>query len=157
MGQFEIQWEAPEFERRPKDISWYWLSIVFAIIILGIAIWQKNFLFGFFIIIAEILLLVWGGREPNLIKFAISDKGLTINNRKFYPLKEFAGFCLEEINEEEWSMILFRFRRRFSALCQVMVPKALGAEIKKYLVEAAIPEIELEESFIGTLQKFFRF
>jgi hypothetical protein len=157
MAPFEINWEASEFEHRPKDISWYWLSIIIATIALGIAIWQKNFLFGFFIIIAEILLLVWGGREPGIIKFALSDKGLTISNRKFYPLSDIAGFCLEETNDDKWSMVIFRFRRRFAALSRVIAPKAQVAEIKKHLAEAAIPEIEHEESFIETLQKFFRF
>ncbi len=157
MTPFEMNWEAPEFEHRPKDISWYWLSIIIATIALGIAIWQKNFLFGFFIVIAEILLLVWGGREPRIIKFVLSDKGLTINGKKFYSLSDILNFSIEETGDDSWAIIILRFRRRFAALSRVIAPRAQVAEIKKHLAAAAVPETEHEESFIETLQKFFRF
>ena len=64
----EIQWHAPEFEYRAKTMSWYWLSILLAVVILALAVWQKNFLFGIFVIVAEILILVWANREPRTLR-----------------------------------------------------------------------------------------
>ena len=73
-----IEWEAPEFEYHEKDPLWYWGSMIIAVIILGIAIWQKNFLFATFIVVAEILLMTIGGKQPRLIRFRIDDRGFEI-------------------------------------------------------------------------------
>ena len=67
MASFEITWEAPEFEYRPKSVSWYWISIIIAAAIIAFAIWERNFLFGIFIVIAEILFIAWGNETPATI------------------------------------------------------------------------------------------
>lgn len=72
---FLMAWEAPEFEHREKDISWYWISIIVATLIIAFAVWQKNFLFGFFIVIAEILFVLWGNEKPRTVEFRITNKG----------------------------------------------------------------------------------
>ncbi len=61
MATFEINWEAPEFEYREKDVSWYWISIIAAAAIIAFSVWQRNFLFGFFIVIAEMLVIDGAG------------------------------------------------------------------------------------------------
>ncbi|MDP3892652.1 hypothetical protein, partial [Nocardioides sp.] len=71
MEQFNIEWRAPEFYYREKGVSWYWLSIIAAIVILSVSVWQKNFLFAVFVVIAEILMLVWAGRKPREISFSL--------------------------------------------------------------------------------------
>lgn len=65
MTSFEIKWQAPEYEYREKTVSWYWISIVVAALVIAFSVWQKNFLFGFFIVIAEMLFIVWGNRTPD--------------------------------------------------------------------------------------------
>ena len=82
MEKIVIEWKAPEFEYREKDVSWYWLSIIAAVVILGAAVWQKNFLFAVFVVIAEILMLVWAGRKPREITFSLNEKGLTMSGNK---------------------------------------------------------------------------
>ena len=65
--QQDILWEAPEYIYREKTMRWYWANIAVATVLIAIAIWQHNFLFGFFIFVAEILLLAWSQREPEKI------------------------------------------------------------------------------------------
>ena len=77
----EIAWEAPEFEYRHKDISWYWISIIVAVVCIGFAAWQKNFLFGFFVLVAEILILAWANQQPAIFNFRLTEKGLFIQNK----------------------------------------------------------------------------
>ena len=74
--KFEVVWDAPEFEYREKGISWYWLSIIAAACIIAFAAWFRNFLFGFFIVIAEILFIVWGNRQPRTVEFKLDDSGI---------------------------------------------------------------------------------
>ncbi len=155
MAKFEIKWQAPEFDYREKDISWYWLSVIIAVILLSAAIWQKNFLFVIFIILAEILILVWANREPATIEFKLDEKGLTIAGKKFYPSSEMDAFGLKE-ESEEWSKLIFRFRRRFQPLLKIKIPRSRSAEIEKALT-AVVKKTEFEDSFLDNLQKFLGF
>jgi len=36
MAKFEILWEAPEYEHREKGVSWYWITIIVAAIMIAI-------------------------------------------------------------------------------------------------------------------------
>ena len=49
----EIIWQAPEFRYRHKDESWYWLTIMATAVLFLISLWQKNFLFAIFAVIAN--------------------------------------------------------------------------------------------------------
>ena len=46
MAKFETTWEAPEFEYREKEVSWYWISIIAAALIIAFSVWEKDFLFA---------------------------------------------------------------------------------------------------------------
>ena len=76
MEPLAIKWEAPEFELREKGVGWYWTTIIIAVLMLGAAVWQGNFLFAVLVVIGEILVLVWSGKEPPMVTFRITDKGL---------------------------------------------------------------------------------
>ncbi|MBI4085939.1 MAG: hypothetical protein HY433_01700 [Candidatus Liptonbacteria bacterium] len=154
--KFEIAWQAPEFEYYEKDISWYWLSVIIAVVVLSAAVWQKNFLFAAFIIFAEILILVWAGQKPKTVEFKLDERGLTIGNRKFYPYAEMTGFSADENNEDEWRDFIFRFQRRLQPTLKVKTPKNRFGEIEKALAPI-VKKIEFEESFLETLERFLGF
>ena len=65
--KFEIEWQAPEYFHYQKDVSWYWLVLILGIVTIVFALWQKNFLFAVFVIIAEVLLFYWGRTQPRVI------------------------------------------------------------------------------------------
>ena len=156
MQKFEIAWQAPEFEYYEKDVSWYWLSVIVAVIVLSIAVWQKNFLFAAFIVFAEILILVWAGQKPKTVEFKINEQGLTIGGRKFYPYAEIVGFSADENGADEWPEIIFRFQRRLQPTLKVKAPKNRFGEIEKALAPL-VKKIEFEESFLETLERFLGF
>ena len=73
-----IKWQAPEFEYRPKDVSWYWLSLMAAIALIALAVWQKNFLFAIFIALAWLVITSLANRFPTIWEFKIDEKGLSV-------------------------------------------------------------------------------
>lgn len=152
----EIKWTAPEYEHRPKDVSWFWISIIIAVVLLAAAVWQKNFLFGFFIVVAEMLLLVWGNREPREVGFLLSEKGLTVDGKKFYAWGEIRDWSAEEPGDSGWGDLLLNFNTRLKPDIRVLVPKSRFPEVKNALAEKA-PETEREESVVDALQKFLGF
>lgn len=156
MQKFEIVWQAPEFEYYEKDVSWYWLSVIVAVIVLSAAVWQQNFLFAVFIVVAEILVLVWAAQQPRMVEFRIDEKGLLIGGKKFYPYAEIIGFSADENGEDEWPELMFRFQRRLQPTVRIKTPKARFGEIEKALAPL-VRKIEFEESFLESLERFLGF
>jgi hypothetical protein len=155
MAKFEIQWDAPEFEYREKDVSWYWLSIIVAALIVAFSVWQRNFLFGFFIVIAEMLFIVWGNRVPHTITFTLTDAEIKIDDHKSYLIKEFESWSVNT-DGEEWAELSFYFRSKIRPPLMVIVPEEKLAEIRTNM-KGILKEIEHEMTLIDSIEKFLRF
>lgn len=155
MPKFEIAWDAPEFEYREKDVSWYWVSIIVAAAIIAFAVWFRNFLFGFFMVVAEILLIVWGNRAPRRVAFSVSDEGVAIDNRKFYEFKEFESWSADIVNPD-WHEMFFNFRSRIKPPLKILVPTDELTELRAAL-KTILKEVEHESSLLDSIEKFLRF
>ncbi len=151
-----IEWKAPEFEYSEKDVSWYWLSIIAAIAILSVAVWQKNFLFAVFVVMAEILMLVWAGRKPREISFSLDEKGLTISGNKFYPYSAIENFSIGEGRSEEWYDISLKLRHGLRQRLIVKTPTKELAKIEGFISRYA-EKVEHEDSFLDSLERLIGF
>lgn len=154
----EISWEAPEFEYREKSISWYWISMFFAAILLAVAIWQRNFLFGVFVVIAEILLIGLGSKKPAMTKFKLTNKGLVIGDQQLYEFKNLKGFGVnpELEGESEWSTIILQSNSLIQPSIKIYLPKNKVIEAQKFL-SAFLPQVEYKESAVDIFEKLIRF
>lgn len=151
-----IEWQAPEFEYRPKDISWYWLSIFITLIFLGAAIWQRNFLFGVFVVVGEILVMSWANREPRNVQFKLGEGGLEIAGEKVYPYTDMASFSAYDGNEARWPHVVIRFQKRLRVPLAVGVPREKSESIKG-LLKSFVPQTDPESSLLESLEKFIGF
>ncbi|RJQ28899.1 hypothetical protein C4571_02555 [Candidatus Parcubacteria bacterium] len=156
MGFREIQWGAPGFEYREKDVSWYWLSIILAVLVLGLAVWQKNFLFGLFVVIAEVLILVWAHREPLPVRFTLTEKGLLIGGHSLYRYDTIAAFSVSEENDPHFANLVMHFRKKLRPPLLVKLPREKLEEVRNVLA-ALIPLKESEDSFLDTLERLVGF
>ena len=155
MANFEITWYAPEFEYREKDVSWYWMTIIVAALIIAFSVWERNFLFGFFIVIAEILVIAWGNREPAEIEFVLNDNGISVGSHKFHSLKEFESWSTEEV-ADDFAELGFNFRAKLRTSLKVLVPQELVPEIRSHL-KLILREVEHQTSLIEAIEKILRF
>lgn len=156
MDHFELKWRSPEYEYRPKGVSWYWISIIVAVIILGLAVWWKNFLFGFFVVIAEILIIVHANREPSLVDFALDEKGITVGGLKSYAYTEMESWSIYAFGETEWPSLFFQFHRRLKPPLKVKFPRARIAELQAAL-QGVLKQIDHEHSMLDALEELIRF
>lgn len=150
-----LKWQAPEFDYREKDVSWYWMSIIVAVIILGFAVWQKNFPFGFFVVLAEILILVWANTEPPTVDFELSERGLAVGEHKFHSYAELASFSVDDETSEEWSHLFFQFKRPKPKL-KIKVRKGLVNDVRQTL-KGLLPEVKHEHSLIDAIEEIIGF
>lgn len=155
MASFETTWQAPEFEYRAKSVSWYWISIIVAAAIIAFAIWERNFLFGIFIIIAEILLIAWGNEAPATVDFVLTENLLSIGKSKQYQVKVFENFSADELGDD-WTELFFTFKSKLRTPLKVIVPKAKLEEVRKNL-KPVLREVEFEPSLLDSLEKIIGF
>ena len=155
MAPFQIQWEAPEYEYREKAVSWYWISIIVAAVVIAFSVWEKNFLFGLFIVVAEVLFIVWGNRAPRTLRFAITENDLAVEGGKTYSLKDFESMGIDPLNEE-WTELVFIFRAKFKTPVKILFPDARLAELRDHL-KTALKEAPYEPTLIDSIEKLIRF
>lgn len=153
-----VKWNAPEFDFYPKGNAWYWWSITITLLLLGFAIWQKNFLFAFFVVVAELLVLSWGSRKPMTMEFKLDEKGLTINGLKFYPYADLKSFGVSDMapTDEKFEEIVIYLKRRMRTGLNILVPKDKEAEIVTAFSKK-IAKVEAELSLLDALERFLRF
>ena len=152
----EVTWEAPEFEYRRKDVSWYWISIIVATLFLGFAVWQKNFLFGVFIVVAEILILVWANRRPQTTHFKVHDRGIEIVGQTIYPYTDIENVSIDEKREEALGTLTIRFRRQLKPPVTINIPRERIAAVEQML-EQFVDTVDTSSSLTDDLEKFVRF
>jgi hypothetical protein len=157
MAESEIQWEAPEFEHRERDVSWYWISIIIAAAIIAFAIWQRNFLFGLFVVIAEILVIIWGNQTPRMIAFVLTEKGVEIEPGKFHRFSDMESFSIDKSSDDEpWGVIIFHHHGKFKLPLIIKLPKEKLEEIKNN-IKKILKETDYEPSFLDSLEKLIGF
>jgi hypothetical protein len=155
MAKFEVTWEAPEFEFREKDVSWYWISIIVAALIIAFAAWQKDFLFGVFIVIAEILFIVWGNRVPRVTTFTLTDEGIDIGGYKSHAMREFESWSADAVGGD-WAEMSLYHRSHIRTPLTVILPEEKLAAVRAGM-RTVLREIEHEPTLIEAIEKFLRF
>lgn len=154
----EFEWSAPEFEYHPKAVSWYWILAIGAIVLITIALLQKNFLFAIFLLIALILVLKLGHQHPRYLDFHLNDRGLTINNEKLHPYDSMDGFAVQKIDHDDngLSEVIFRRKHRLGTFLKVLIPTKHIEEVRIFL-NNYLPEIEYEESLTDHISRLLKF
>ncbi len=157
-----ISWQAPEFEYQQKDVSWYWLSLITAIIVLVFAIWQKNFFFAIFVLIAWFVITYLAGRFPTIWEFKIDEKGIKISlpnnqtgNNKFFLYSEIEGFDIHQAGEECKELVL-KLKSKFSPYLKINCYIRDEEKVKNLLLKF-LPQEEYQPSLVDSVSRLIRF
>lgn len=154
MAGFQIDWQAPEYEFREKGVSWYWISIIVAAVIVAFSVWQRNFLFGVFIVIAEILFLVWGSHMPRIVSFSLTETALSVPG-KIHLLKEFEAMSIDDLGNG-WTELILYTRARLRTPLKVLLPENRTDELRKALAPT-LREVPYEPTLLDAIEKLLRF
>lgn len=157
MATPHISWSAPEYEFREKTPAWYWASIAIAVLCIVYALWSRTYLFAVFIVIAEVLIIVWGNEPARMVDFSLSPKGLSIDRKKTYSLSQIDHFSIEDLDHADWPNLIFHFKKAFHIGFKVHVPRPQLAEIRAILAGAGVKERDREETLIEVLEEFLGF
>ncbi len=149
-----IQWSAPEFRFYEKTSRWYLVSLIVAIILGALALWQGNILFLIFVIIAEALIFFWGKQLPRLIQYELNDQGILADGKKLHLFTDLEAFALVE-DDQPFELVL-KSKRKFATHIKIFVPPEQGQAVKDELLQF-LPEFDYQEPLAEHLMKRIRF
>ncbi len=152
---FSLKWQAPEYEHFEKSVSWYWLSLTFTIILVLISIWQRNFIFSLFLVIAWPIIVFISHQPPVMWDFEMDDDAIKVGKNKFYRFAEMYGFDINNYNDD-YGELVFKTHSKFNPFLRVRVPIGEKSKVEHFLVEI-LPREEYPESFSESISKILRF
>ncbi len=128
----KIEWTAPEFIRYKKSKRWFVLPVIVALVIIIIAIFNKNFLLAIATVLAAFVVCIYAIKEPRQIIFSISGRGIQVgkNRHKFEDLKSFWIFY----DPPEVKELSIRSRKMFIPYIKIPLDNQDPAKIRKLLL-----------------------
>jgi len=150
----DIQWQAPEFKKYEKGPGWFIILGISALLIFTIVLLMKNFIFAILIILAVFVIFIYALKEPRLVNFKISGKGITIDD-KVYSYEELKSFWifyeLPQIKE-----LSIRSKKWLMPLIKIPIEEQDPTLIRSALIKF-IPEQKQEESVIDVVARNLKF
>ncbi|MEK7606869.1 MAG: hypothetical protein AAB444_01600 [Patescibacteria group bacterium] len=92
-GGETLSWKIHEYTHYEHGPLWYAGIIIAGAVLLISALWSRNFLFAFIIIMFAMVFLAHAGRHPEELDFSISESGVKLGERR-YAWKEIKGFFI---------------------------------------------------------------
>ncbi len=95
-----LEWEAQEFIEKKKKPDWFWALGIIALAGSAVAFIYGDFLFGIFILLASVAMMILGRAKPKKIKYTIAVDGVIYDGR-FYPFERLKSFWIDEVLGEK--------------------------------------------------------
>ena len=149
-----IHWEAYEHMHGKKGSDWFWVLGIVTLAVTIAAILLGNVLFGILIFIAGSVSALHANREPEMIEYAVTTRGIQVGD-KMYPYNTLEVFFIDEENPEG-PQLLVRSEKLLMPLLVIPVPEEYLDEIEDILA-SRLPEEYLEEPLAHKLLEFFGF
>src|SRR3972149_3314846 len=96
-----IKWVAPEFEYQERGVGWYYLIIIAGAALILFSVWQRNFLFAIFVILAVAMAFAWSREKPAVHNIRVGDDGVEVANIKKFAMSDFSEFATREGRQGE--------------------------------------------------------
>jgi hypothetical protein len=107
--EIEIEWEIESRKHKEQSNAFYIITLSITLMLLIFSVWQKDFLFGVFIILASGTILFLSAQPPEKYKFKLSKNGLTIfegGRETFYPYRRFSHFDIYEFHPQDHELFM---------------------------------------------------
>lgn len=92
-GDIFHSWQVEEFVKYDRNRLWHIFMIIAGLLLVVYGMMSNNFLFSLIIILAGIILFLHSHGEPLLIPFRIAELGVVVGDR-FYPYDELDMFFI---------------------------------------------------------------
>lgn len=150
-----LSWRAKEYEAEEKSTDWFWALGVLAISAAAASFILHNVLFGVFILISAFLLALFVVRKPRAVLFALTRKGVLID-QALYPYASLESYWIyvHPNEDEDHPILLLKSQGFFTPLISIPIPHNIAPE----RVDEILGDIlDLEEHSPPIAQRVFEF
>lgn len=143
-----LKWQAKEFKKRQKTVSWYIGWGILSLLIIAFAVWQKSALMVIVFVLISVCVYLFAQKEPKKINFAISKKGIKIDG-KLYDYDELKSFWIF-YDPPSKKILSLESKKILMPYVNIPINKLNPVKLRKILLKY-IPEKEHQESLIDNL------
>ena len=147
-----VTWEAPEHHHVEKGNDWFFALVIVVVSIVIVAILFNNVLLALLLGLAGGALFVSGAKKPSIIPFAVTVRGVKIDDR-LYPYSTFDSFWIDE-EDPRGPQLLIKSEKKLMPLMVLPIPITHIDEIESILSERLPEEELLEPLFVKVLELF---
>ena len=142
-----IEWNAPEHYHFEKSSDWYWAVGIIAVTCAVLAFIFNNIVFGIFIIVGTLALILHAARKPRILHYEINDRGVVIDNT-LYPFVSLDSFWIDTLHHEP--KILIKSLKTFMPFISIPISEVDPEDVRTILL-TYIAETEHVEPFTQKL------
>lgn len=151
----KISWQHHEHTHKEKTVDWFWIVGIIALGGIVLSIYYRNYLFALIILLFTIISFMSVNKEPRLLKFEITRKGIRTGNT-VHPYSMLESFWVEDTDYND--KIILRSKKPLSPF--ILIPfdsTTTDPElIRDYLLDY-LDEEELEEPLHQILMEWLGF
>ncbi|MEY2664365.1 MAG: hypothetical protein RIT04_173 [Candidatus Parcubacteria bacterium] len=148
-----IEWNAPEHFHVEKTSDWYWGVSIIAGTGAALAFIFGNVLFGIFIIVGTLALLLHAAKKPRIVHCEINDRGIAVD-QILYPFLALESFWIDAHMRP--AKILLKSQKFFMPYIAVEIDEVDPEEVRAILLNY-IAETEHLEPLSQKLLEFAGF
>lgn len=147
-----ITWEAPQHHHVEKGNDWFFALAIIIIALVVAAILFDSVLFALLIGLSGGALAVSAAKRPAIVPYAISVRGIKIEDR-MYPFSSLDSYDIDE-EDPRGPQLLIKSEKRLMPLIVMPLPPDHIDEIEDILKEKLVEE-ELMEPFLVKVLELF--
>lgn len=150
IGKILHSWQAPEFEVYEKSGRWYIIAALFIVVMVVYAIFADSPIMAITFILIGIVGYIYSQRNPNVVNFTITSKGILANKEMYLYENIFSFWIFYEPNHTK----VISLHTKASMLPFVHIPLGNEDPVKlRELLMRDIPEIKQDQSLIDTIER----
>ena len=152
-----MEWEAFEHIYQEKTADWFWAVGIIVIGITVTAILLGNLLFAVLILISGFALVISAVKKPDLVRFGITERGITIEDT-LYPYTTLESFWIEEPEAGIGpAKLLIKSEKLFMPHIVIPLTDEIDTEILRDLLLEVMKEEEHHEPAAQKLMEYLGF
>jgi len=147
LAQDTFAWEAPSHPYHERGPRWYIVMTVIALGLIGIALFNRNFLFALIILLIAMVLILAGHEEPKPILVQIGQNGVVWHG-KLYLYQDFEHFAI--IYQPPYTKLLYlEHRNSFVPRLRIPLDDQNPLELRDHLKQYLRENLDMQEEPIS--------
>ena len=141
-----MAWNASELKEKTRRVDWYWAVVLIALGGIVLSVIYKNYLLGFLLLLAGVLVIVYAVRKPAQVTVELSEQGLKVNSN-MYQYQDMDAFWIIETKDGEQKLLIHTPKALFSFL-DLHIAEEIDILALRDILLNFVPEVEMREPLI---------